>query len=59
MNVRLEYKLQDMWVGLYWVTEVAAVDEWIVLPIQSWRPIRTHLYICLVPCLPIHIWWNR
>jgi hypothetical protein len=37
---RLEWKPQDLWVGAYWKS--------------GWD--RFDLWICLVPCLPIHIW---
>ncbi len=42
MNIKLEFKLQDLWIGGYY----QYVNE------------DTHLYICLVPCLPIHFTWK-
>lgn len=35
---RLEFKLQDMWIGVYWKSVGHAVDVW----------------VCLIPCVPIH-----
>lgn len=41
--IRLEYKLQDMWIGLFWRRHGSGGDVW----------------ICLLPCLPIHISWDE
>lgn len=38
-RVRLEWKIQDLWIGAFWRR----------------TPERFDLWICLVPCLPIHI----
>ena len=45
MKVTLEFKKEDFWVGAYWRYDRAY---------QIW-----HLWICLLPCLPIHITWDR
>jgi hypothetical protein len=37
-RARLEFKLADMWVGCYWVNHGGFWDIW----------------LCLIPCLPIH-----
>lgn len=42
--VRNEFKLADLWLGVYWSDGEG-----------SYR----HLYVCLVPCFPIHIRWKR
>ena len=39
--VRLEFKLPDMWVGWFWRNSSYQCDLW----------------ICLLPCLPLHICW--
>lgn len=41
MKARLEFKLQDCWIGAYWDRENYFV----------------HLWICLIPMLPLHLWW--
>jgi hypothetical protein len=56
MNIRLEFKPQDCWVGAFWRKETLweygsygdgyAVNEY-------------HIWLCLLPCLPIHIWWRK
>jgi hypothetical protein len=45
-RVRLEFKLQDLWIGAYWHKSFATV------PGPFWE---FDLWICLVPCCPIHI----
>ena len=43
MKIKLEYKWQDMWIGLFYKREVP-------IPIK-------HLWICIIPMLPLHIVW--
>jgi len=43
LEVKFEYKLQDMWLGVFWKATPAWVDIW----------------ICLVPCFPLHLSWMR
>lgn len=39
LMVSLEWKVQDLWIGAFWKAEYGEFDLW----------------ICLLPCLPIHI----
>lgn len=39
-RVRLEWKLADCWIGIYWADHGGFVDVW----------------VCLLPCLPLHFW---
>ena len=51
MRVRVEFKPQDMWIGVYW--EVDGSDD------DFWRTID--IWVCIIPTLPIHIsyqWLN-
>jgi len=41
MKVSIVLEIHDFWVGLYW-----RYDKCYAL---------LHIYICLIPCLPIHI----
>jgi hypothetical protein len=41
VRIRWEFKKQDCWIGVYWE------------PGSSY----THLWVCLLPMLPIHFWW--
>ena len=45
MKVTIEFKLQDLWIGAYWRYDKAYQLQ--------------HLYICLIPCIPIHITFDR
>jgi len=49
MNWRFEWKPQDFWVGLY--TEVRRDEE------KAY--IERHVWICLLPMVPLHLWWRR
>lgn len=40
-GVRIEFKPQDLWVGVFWKKNGPLLDVW----------------ICLVPMLPIHVRW--
>lgn len=48
VNLQLEFKPQDMWVGVFWRTEET-----------DWRPshiVRAiDIWLCIVPCLPLHL----
>ena len=45
MKVTIEFILNDLWVGAYWRRDKVYG--------------LFHLYICLVPCIPIHITFDR
>ena len=40
--VFLKWEPKDMWLGVYWTRNGLA----------------RHVYICILPCLPLHIWWR-
>ena len=44
MKISLEFKLEDLWVGIYWRRDK---HYWL-----------NHIWICLIPCFPIHISWD-
>lgn len=48
MRIRLEFKPEDMWVGVYWKrTRVGRATRAVI-----------DVWICLVPTIPIHLrWW--
>lgn len=39
----MEFKLEDFWVGAYW----------------KLGELNSDLWICIVPCLPLHVMWRR
>lgn len=46
VTVALEFKLQDLWVGAFWHRKRSILGS------------EQHIWICLLPCLPIHIMWS-
>lgn len=49
LRVRLEWKPQDLWIGVYWKRS----DE------QSRAILLYDVWICILPMLPIHLTWHR
>lgn len=39
ISIQLEFKLADLWIGLFW----------------KHQALTLHLWICLLPTLPIHV----
>lgn len=39
LRISLEFKIEDLWIGAFWRRSLHGLDVW----------------ICLIPCLPIHI----
>lgn len=51
LTFALEWKVEDAWIGAFWKrTDVSGP----VLPAIGWD-----LWVCLLPCLPLHFWWYR
>ncbi len=48
-KIKLEFKLQDFWVGVFWKTHT----DWNFL--GGWELTCIDIWICLVPFFPIHI----
>lgn len=53
MRVRLEFKPQDLWIGVYW-----SVSRSYFYP-EDVECTYCDLWVCLVPMLPIHFSWMR
>lgn len=50
-TVRLKWEPRDLWIGVYWTREWGG---WWDNPVRDgWSA-----YICILPCLPIHIRWG-
>jgi hypothetical protein len=47
-RARLELKVEDLWIGIFWKHGYANFDEG---PKRMW----TDIWICLVPCVPLHV----
>ena len=49
IRIRLELNWHDKWIGAY---------DKIKLKSKTWKYTYEHHYwICVIPCLPIHVWW--
>ena len=46
VRIALEFKPADLWVGAYWERRVPGREAW------------THVWVCALPCLPIHLAWR-
>lgn len=44
-SVKIEFKPRYFWIGAYWETEET---------LQGWN-LRTDVWICVIPCFPIHL----
>lgn len=38
-KIRLEFKIQDLWIGIFWKKKIRLYNIW----------------ICVIPCFPIHV----
>lgn len=65
MRVRLEVVWRDLWVGVFWRKKAYPDPS---CPVVAWRGgrvvegrmlVRYDVWVCLVPCLPIHLSWER
>ena len=52
LSARFEWKIEDLWVGVFWRHTAAQFDE-------GSFPLFTDVWVCLVPCLPLHITIQR
>ena len=52
MKVRLEFKLEDFWVGAFW-KKTTYVEN------QMYTHKRLDIWVCIVPCFPLHITLKR
>ena len=60
MKIRIEFKLEDFWIGIFWKKNFDRYTD-----IKKEYPytsiyIRYQIWICVVPCFPVHITtqWN-
>lgn len=49
MKIKLEYKLQDSWIGVFWKRSMVA-EEMLLDPYP-----QLDIWICIIPWFPIHI----
>lgn len=39
-HIEIKWEPRDLWVGVYWTRATLSF----------------HVYVCLLPCVPIHLW---
>lgn len=54
MNIKWEFNWHDKWLGVY--DEIKEVKTY--NGVASPKTLFYHIWICIVPCFPIHIWWQ-
>ena len=47
---KFEWKSQDAWIGVFWKTALVA-------PNACGFKQRIDVWICVIPMVPLHIWW--
>ncbi len=45
IKIRFEFKIEDLWIGVFWKTSYRANDLHEIFDI----------WICFVPCIPLHV----
>ncbi len=48
-SAAVEWKPQDLWVGAFWKKRL----------LSDGAIVSYDLWVCVIPCLPIHLWWYR
>jgi len=56
VRARVEFEPRDLWVGAYWNRSPAYAGQDAKAMYLRWE---YDLYVCLVPTLPLHVWWSR
>jgi hypothetical protein len=46
--LRFEWKLADMWIGIFWKHTTCSVDN-------TEKVLSTDIWVCLLPCVPLHV----
>ena len=53
MKVKIEFKPQDLWIGIYWTTREEVYFN------LNHDIVVIHILVCIIPMLPIHITYRR
>jgi hypothetical protein len=56
MKARIEFKLEDFWVGAFW--KRATTVQYDTVPYGRTGS-RVDVWVCIVPCFPLHLTWER
>lgn len=49
-RARLLWEPRDLWIGLYWDAHTNDYPRW-----RPWRSPLYDVYVCLIPCLVLHV----
>jgi len=52
MDWEILYEPRDLWIGVFWDKRTGEPGKPWMAHDRFW-----HVYVCLLPCLPWHIWW--
>jgi hypothetical protein len=52
-SIRIEWKLENFWIGALWKVEKDRYNHNEPHEVVHWD-----LWICILPCLPIHVSWS-
>jgi hypothetical protein len=52
--IQVECNIHDAWLGVYWCWKAACYATAYGLVMQE-----LHLYICVLPCVPVHLVFGR
>lgn len=55
IHFKIDFDLRDIWIGLYWTAKNNVIHNYPTY--RAVNKVEMHIYICLIPCFPIHIWW--
>lgn len=68
MKIKLKFNWHDRWIGSYdEIRTEKTISEFDEIVIKQTHPAYNftstvkkfhHYWICIIPCLPIHIWWE-
>jgi hypothetical protein len=50
VKAKLEFKLQDMWIGAYWAKHPDYKKIW-----HGTLRVKYDVWICIIPTIPIHL----
>jgi hypothetical protein len=54
---RIEWKPEDLWIGVYW--ERKPETAWGKRYDGEWLATTLHVWVCILPMLPIHLKWPK
>lgn len=53
MRMALEFKKEDCWIGVFWKRQ--KLNRLCLKTRRYGERLETHVWVCLLPCLPIHL----